>query len=371
MVKERRAIVDADLLRYQVGSIMHDHPYCEGARVPAPGSFIEEHTQSIIDRIFEVINPHDYRVVFTGKDNFRFDIAKEQPYKGNRSTFEKPYHWESVDTYIKQRYSRKVVTCNGYEADDYMALHRFYDNPDVEYYICTRDKDLNTVPGWHYSWSCGESQPEKMPYYVTPFEATSFFFQQCLTGDSTDNIPGCGRRVPVMRGGPIWVNKEEAGEDLIALLKEDKLINCKKDGTIVIKTPQWLVEDLVEGIEKGIFFTEKCREENRRKGVGEKEAISLLVDCETLGDKLEVVKEQYEKRFPEEGWGSILLENARLLFMGSTHRKIFDWSWLDDLLHVDDSEQYKNKSEFQIKKEYRASGLDRNYVTKESQNEEG
>jgi hypothetical protein len=308
----------------------------------------------VIDRIFEVIQPDDFRMLFTGANNFRFDIAKEQLYKGNRQDFEKPYNWGTVHKYILDSFGHKVMTCIGFEADDFMAFHRFRDEPDKEYYICTRDKDLNTVPGYHFRWACGEAQPERL-YFTTTFEANKFFFIQCLTGDSTDNIPGCGRRVSVMRGGPIWVNTDSAGEELIELMKVDKMVTCKKDGTIVVKTPLWLVEDLVKSIDEGLFFTEKCKEEKRRVGVGEKEALKIIDSCTTLGKMLEAVRVCYKERFPEEDWEAILLENARLLFMGSRPEKMFDWTWMEGLLHVDNTDQY-NKPEIQIIREFKEEG---------------
>ncbi len=150
--------MDADILRYQIGAITFEHPYVLGARIPCPLPFIHEQVEKIVNRCLIVTDADEMRLAFTGKDNFRFDIAKEQPYKGNREAISKPYHWSSVDDFIKAKYGRMVVTCTGYEADDYLAFNRTYDD-GKKYFICTRDKDLLTVPGWHYRWACGEKQP--------------------------------------------------------------------------------------------------------------------------------------------------------------------------------------------------------------------
>ena len=267
-----------DILRYQIGSIQFPHPYLEGAKIPAPAPFIFQQTQKILDRIFEVVGPDDFRMLFTGPDNFRFDIATEQPYKGNRKDFAKPYHWITVHDYIFNKYGRKVVTCVGFEADDFMAFQRFRDEPDKEYYICTRDKDLDTVPGWHYRWACGENQPERLPYWITLFEAHQFLLTQCLMGDNTDNICGCGRKEEVMWGGKPML---------------------------------------------------------RRKGIGPKAAVKLLKEGQTIGEMLEIVRDAYKDRFPGEDWEAILLENARLLYMGQRPNKLFDWSWLDSDLELE------------------------------------
>ena len=41
--------------------------------------------------------------------------------------------------------------------------------------ICSRDKDLKMVPGYHYSWGSGK-QPEKETWFVPEEEGHKFFF---------------------------------------------------------------------------------------------------------------------------------------------------------------------------------------------------
>jgi hypothetical protein len=258
-----------------LGSIQFEHPYLKDVRIPCPLDFIHKQVKLVVDRCLEVTDADDFDMVFTGPDNFRIAIAKEQPYKGNRDDIQKPYHWSSVNDYIHTAYKKDVVTCIGFEADDYLAFHREWETENV-YFICTRDKDLNTCPGWHYRWACGAKQPEKLPHYIEPFEAHEFFLTQCLTGDSTDHIPGCGRKEEVMWGGKLVM---------------------------------------------------------RRKGVGPSAAVKLLKEGGSIGEKISIVREAYRSRFEGEDWEAILLENARLLYMGQKPNKLFDWSWitLDDL----------------------------------------
>lgn len=52
------------------------------------------------------------------------------------------------------------------------------------YVIVSVDKDLKCIPGKHYNIH------ERKFSVVTPREATRFFYQQLLSGDTTDNIPG-------------------------------------------------------------------------------------------------------------------------------------------------------------------------------------
>lgn len=128
------------------------------------------------------------------------------------------------------------------------------------------------MEGWHYSWACGEDQPEKPLRYISQLEGYRFFFQQMLTGDNTDNIIGCGMKKEVMWGGRLMM---------------------------------------------------------RRKGVGKKAAEKLLAELENAQQMYEVVYDQYIEVFGEEDASTVMLEQARLLFIGQTKDKQFKWSWIE------------------------------------------
>lgn len=101
-----------------------------------------------------------------------------------------------------------VVESEGMEADDLMAIEQTK-RPN-ETIICTRDKDLRAVPGWHYGWELG-NQPSFGPKLVEQLghlrlsadrksvkgEGLLFFWSQCLTGDRVDSIPGLDGYGPV------------------------------------------------------------------------------------------------------------------------------------------------------------------------------
>jgi len=62
--------------------------------------------------------------------------------------------------------------------------------------ICSRDKDLLMVPGYHFCWSVGGKKAKKHetvdePFFVAEIQGMRWFFKQLLMGDkSVDNIPG-------------------------------------------------------------------------------------------------------------------------------------------------------------------------------------
>lgn len=135
--------------------------------------------------------------------SIRMGIATVKPYKGTRVE-QKPYHFNNLTAYLFANYPYRLS--NGLEADDLLAIEQSGRNDTI---ICTRDKDLRMVPGWHFGWECG-AQPSFGPELVDPRGwlridnkgkvlgvGLKFFFYQMLVGDSVDNIPGCPKIGPV------------------------------------------------------------------------------------------------------------------------------------------------------------------------------
>lgn len=121
------------------------------------------------------------RVLLSGPGNFRESIATVAPYKGNRSQDEKPYWYQQIRNYLTEHHDAEVIS--GREADDECAILQVQTSGPSA--ICTIDKDLDQVEGWHYNYVT------KTHYYTSPEEGLALFYKQVLSGDSTDNIPGC------------------------------------------------------------------------------------------------------------------------------------------------------------------------------------
>jgi 5'-3' exonuclease len=84
-----------------------------------------------------------------------------------------------------------IYAKDGFEADDELADEArmlFNDSLEEDYVICTIDKDLDTVPGWHYRWAI-YNKPSSY-YWVTPEESRHHYWVSVLTGDNADNIIG-------------------------------------------------------------------------------------------------------------------------------------------------------------------------------------
>lgn len=124
----------------------------------------------------------------TGQGNFRNEVAKTHVYKGTRKEVEKPKWLQYARAYMVDQYNFKVI--DGMEADDQLAIDMTnYHDPDA-YVIASIDKDLLTVPGWHYNFRKNTFQ------YQTEHDALRFFYEQCLTGDRVDSVVGLHRVGP-------------------------------------------------------------------------------------------------------------------------------------------------------------------------------
>lgn len=143
--------------------------------------------RSIISSIasdLQVDEENELTVYLSGPSNYRLQIAKTKPYKGNRDPARKPVHVGAITDFIHRRYNVRVS--DGQEADDDMGIAHYsmWGVDPTSTVIATIDKDLNTVPGLHYNFVSRRS------YNVTPAEAVKFFWTQMVSGDTVDNVPG-------------------------------------------------------------------------------------------------------------------------------------------------------------------------------------
>lgn len=201
-----KPLIDADILRYEIGFAAQTGWQSE--EIP-PWWYVEGFLLSRIEEICEKAGATlPAQLYLTGKGNFRDEIAKTKPYKGTRKD-NKPWHFNNLTVYMRDVLGAIVV--DGLEADDRMTIdHLASEGRTI---ICSRDKDLRQVPGWFYSWELGR-QAEFGPVNVSKIgglskvsvlgkshkligTGLSFFYSQCLTGDTVDNIPGLPKCGPV------------------------------------------------------------------------------------------------------------------------------------------------------------------------------
>lgn len=160
---------------------------------------------TMVEEILTATGANEYVIYLSGKDNFRYNVFPE--YKANRLDAKRPKWEREVKEHLLLEWN--AVEVNGCEADDYLGWMATNDEKAI---ICTIDKDLDQIVGWHYNFV------KKEKYYVTPAQGIYYFYYQLLVGDSADGIkgvPGIGPTKATRILGPMPV-AGDAPEDLEA-----------------------------------------------------------------------------------------------------------------------------------------------------------
>jgi hypothetical protein len=163
------ALIDADFLVYRTC-------YSKGK------DFIQilEMVDWYLSDIIRSTQAEKYKVFLSGSTNFRKELATIQEYKGTRKK-EKPKFYHEVRDYMVGSWGAEVSS--NCEADDLCGVHQ-----TEESIIIGEDKDLLTIPGWHYR--IARKWDDNCKILVSPEEACRNFYVQCLAGDVSDSIPG-------------------------------------------------------------------------------------------------------------------------------------------------------------------------------------
>ena len=173
------ALIDSDILCYRVGFASNDE--AESTALETLDGFIAD--LMLAPALLEI---EDFEFYLTGKTNFRYDVAVNRPYKGNRKGKDKPVHLVALRQHLIDVWNAKVSIGN--EADDEMSIRQYALGDDS--IIVSLDKDLDMVPGWHYNFV------KQTKYYTTVSEGLRKFYTQILTGDTVDNIQGATKIGP-------------------------------------------------------------------------------------------------------------------------------------------------------------------------------
>lgn len=124
------------------------------------------------------------KIYLTGTGNFREKLSTIVPYKVGRRRLTRPIHYQAIRDYLTDTWGARVI--NGREADDELGIEAAKLRKRGEsYIIATIDKDLDQIPGEHYDYA------RHIGYRVSSADAEKWFWQQALSGDPTDSVPGC------------------------------------------------------------------------------------------------------------------------------------------------------------------------------------
>lgn len=174
------ALLDADIIAY---------------RSAASGELEDfETVVSRMDYLLETIMTEtkatSYKMALSGANNFRKLVYPE--YKANRKDQVKPRWLNDAKKYLTEKHN--AVTQDDCEADDLLGVWQCatVDGVPEETIICTLDKDLQMIPGRHYSWEISGKNWTKHATlsYITSYEGYYNFYHQLITGDPSDNVKG-------------------------------------------------------------------------------------------------------------------------------------------------------------------------------------
>lgn len=184
-----KALVDGDIVAYRCAAS------CEPTKAKPqlePESEALIRTEGLLQDILHDTGAGTYQVYLGGKQSFRKRL--DSNYKANRTRPE-PTHLQAVKNYILQYWDAKIT--DDIEADDALGIeqtlnNRAYhsmllagqENGCSESIICSIDKDLLQVPGFHYNFVKKESQE------ISNYEGAVNFYTQMILGDKSDNVMG-------------------------------------------------------------------------------------------------------------------------------------------------------------------------------------
>lgn len=180
-------LIDGDIIAYRCAAS------CEKQGVVTEDLGVAQgRANELLRRIVDTNSPEqDFVVVLSGGTNFRKTINPD--YKANRKDQVEPRWLKETKQFLVDNWGAEVT--HNIEADDRLAILQTQHGDNS--IICTLDKDLRQVPGWHYSWEISGTSVNGLQWvrpeeklFVSPQEGLFNFYWQLIMGDATDNVFG-------------------------------------------------------------------------------------------------------------------------------------------------------------------------------------
>ncbi|UYO52513.1 hypothetical protein [Rhodopseudomonas palustris] len=192
--KSLTVLIDGDILAYKAACInQKDFDLGDDVTgVDTDPDKARSDVEDMIDGVADRLGASEIIVALTGPlgevsgANFRKELYPD--YKGKRG--KKPVLLAHVKEHIRSTYSTKIK--EGIEADDTLGI--LATHPTLiagKKVVVSIDKDLLQIPGRHFNPDTGEKR------MISEALGDWYFLMQTLTGDQTDNYPGCPRVGPV------------------------------------------------------------------------------------------------------------------------------------------------------------------------------
>ena len=190
---------------------------------------LQEATQKFdgwVARVKERTEADKVVIALSGRQNWRKEVLPT--YKHNRKPKRKPLAFKPLKEYARETY--RTYEFENLEADDVLGLlagDPGLGNIKGHKVIVTIDKDLMTIPGFHYY----TNRPDDGIIQVSQEQADFNHLLQSLAGDATDGYSGCPgigpvRAERVLLDSPCWAQVIEAYETA-GLSEDDALTQAR------------------------------------------------------------------------------------------------------------------------------------------------
>lgn len=200
----------------------------------------------MIYRCLQSVNATEYEVWLSGGTNERKSL--DPTYKANREGKPQPLHREALKEAAVLEWNARIT--DGIEADDALSTEQSVSDY-LSTTICSIDKDLLQIPGYHYNFVKDEH------VLVSPLDGLRSFYSNLLIGDTADNVSGVAGIGRVKAGRIInFLDTEEVMFSTVSDLYNDRarfLTNCdlmwlhRKEGEWFRNRPE--LEQLLGGLE--------------------------------------------------------------------------------------------------------------------------
>lgn len=182
MARFKYALVDSDIpLFTATTSNQEEMDFGEhGVLLHTNVQKVIEHFQRLVQEQVDFVDAEEVVLAYTHSENWR---KLENPaYKSNRKGNRRPLGFKQVVEWCNENY--RTIQYPKLEADDVLGiLAGKYGEDSI---ILSGDKDLRTIPGWHY-----DSRRDDEPVYISVGEADYRCYLQGFAGDRVDGFAGC------------------------------------------------------------------------------------------------------------------------------------------------------------------------------------
>ena len=203
------ALIDADIVCFRCAAACELEPE-EMALIRTHDMMTDILATTGADEYIPYLTGSTSKYPITDKINFRNLINPE--YKANRTQVA-PLHIDACRRFLIDHFN--AVVCEGYEADDALGVEQDKigdEHGNFNTVICSIDKDLLMIPGFHYNFVKKEFSE------VGYLQGIKHFYKQMLIGDTSDNIIG-------VKG----IGKVKAGNIIDPLETEEEMFNAVYD----------------------------------------------------------------------------------------------------------------------------------------------